>query len=614
MNGLAGLILVEAQRTVDAAERGALLAPLPSSGAPALLDGPGGLLAACGDTVTVGRHPGGWAVADHDVTGIDGEAALESGARAAERLVDLVARHGAEAPDRLRGAFALAVWDPRARRLTLAVDRFGFRRLYYAVTARGIAFGSRPACAMAVPGMRRAADLNAAYAYLSFGTVPAPQTMYRDVRRLPAGHVLVWQDGRITTERYWDMRYDAVAAPRPGVAGALAAHAEAAVREALAGLETKQTGAFLSGGTDSSTILGLATRISGEKVSAFSIGFAEERYNELAYAELAARHFDASHSVKVVGADEALAAVPAIVDAYDEPFGNNSVIPTYLCARLARDSGMSTMLAGDGGDEIFGGNERYRREQVFARYQLLPRPVRTMLLEPVLRRVPPGHRGLLGKAQRYVERASTPNPGRFYASEFFFAGECRRMLHPDFLAAIDSDFPWRVAREHYLAAPASAELHRLMYIDLKITLADNDLYKVTRSAEAAGIGVRFPFLDRRLVEFTGTLPARDKVRGTEKRHLFRQAFASLLPAEIMAKTKHGFGLPVSDWIRYHRGFRELVRDTLLSRRALERPYFAERAVAELFDLHAGDSTPYYGDLLWTLYMLEAWHRRHGDAA
>jgi asparagine synthase (glutamine-hydrolysing) len=152
-----------------------------------------------------------------------------------------------------------------------------------------------------------------------------------------------------------------------------------------------------------------------------------------------------------------------------------------------------------------------------------------------------------------------------------------------------------------------------MDVDLKITLGDNDLFKVTRTAELAGIGVRFPLLDSSLVEFAGTLPVRDKVRGTEKRYLFKRAFASLLPAEILAKVKHGFGLPVGEWLKTHPGFRELLRDTLLSSRCRERGYFAPGALESLFRLHADDRTPYYGDVLWTLLMLELWHRRHGDS-
>ncbi|MGE5857894.1 MAG: asparagine synthetase B family protein, partial [Solirubrobacterales bacterium] len=483
-----------------------------------------------------------------------------------------------------------------------------------AVTSDGLAFGPRLEHALALGGGRGDVDPAAVYAYLNFGTVPAPQTMYRGVKRLPPGQVLVWEDGRLALEPYWDVAYSEEPRPQAVSAAAIVARTEEAVRQALVGTEPKTTGAFLSGGTDSSTVVGLMTRLSGDGVNAFSIGFREERYNELEYAELAARHFSAAHFTHLVTADEAFACLPDLVAGFDEPFGNNSAIPTYLGARLAREAGMEVLLAGDGGDEIFGGNERYRREQILARYHLIPRPLRRGVLEPILRKLPDGGATPLGKAQRYVGRASRPNPERFYSSEFFVAQERALLLNPEFVRAIDPRGPLEIAERHYRAARASSELNRLLYVDLKITLGDNDLLKVTRAADLAGLAVRFPLLDHPLVELTATLPVRDKVRGTEKRYLFKQAFASLLPREILAKTKHGFGLPVGDLLRGHRPFVELARDTLGARRSVERGYFAPGAVDWLFRQHAADATPFYGDVLWTLMMLELWHVRREATA
>jgi len=574
----------------------------------------GGCLLAQGEGTTSGQWDGVAAVADFDLTNLD-ELRTSTGLEEPIRILeDGYRRRGAHFLTTLRGPFALAFWRPRDRRLTLAADRFGIRRLYYAVTPDGIAFGTRVRLPLTLLGSTGEVDPEAVYTYLNFGSIPAPQTIYRAVRRLPPGHVLYWEDGTIRIEPYWDMQYPERAIRRSTAAAALVHHTEEAVREALSGGDVKHTGAFLSGGTDSSTVVGLMTRITGERVNAFSIGFLEARYDELGYAELAARHFDAAHYTRVITADDAFVCLPEVVEAYDEPFGNNSALPTYLCARLARESGMRLLLAGDGGDEIFGGNERYSREQILARYQLIPAALRRGLIEPILRAVKPGRMDLLGKAQRYVERACQPNPDRFFSTEFFFARERERLLDPGFLAAVTADAPLRVARRHYETAQAHSELNRLLYLDLKITIGDDDLFKVTRMAELAGVGVRFPMLDPRLVEFTGTLPAWQKVRGTEKRHLFKRAFSTLLPAATLAKVKHGFGLPISGWLRTHGPFRELARDTLLSRRFRERGYLAPGAVEELVRLHEGDRTPFYGDLLWMLLMLELWHQRHGESS
>src|SRR3989304_920206 len=281
----------------------------------------------------------------------------------------------ATAPGFLRRS-ALAFWWPRSRRLVLAADRFGIRRLYYAATPEGIAFGSRVSVPLALPGTTSAVDPEAVYAYLNFSAIPAPQTIYRAIRRLPPGHLLEWEDGRLRVEPYWDMRYTERAISRTAASASLRRHTEEAVGDALRGADPKHTGAFLSGGTDSSTVVGLMTRLTGERVNAFSIGFLETRYDELQYAELAARHFDAAHYTRVVTADDALRCLPAGVEAYDEPFGNNSALPTFLCARQARETGMRLLLAGDGGDEIFGGHERYRREQILARYRPIPAGLR----------------------------------------------------------------------------------------------------------------------------------------------------------------------------------------------------------------------------------------------
>ena len=575
---------------------------------------PGALLKADGEQAACAQWDGAAAVVDLDLTNLEelrGAAELGPPIRLLE---DGYRRHGARFLAALRGGFAMALWWPGSRRLMLAVDRFGIRRLYYAVTPTGIAFGTRVSVPLALPGTTSVVDPEAVYAYLNYRAIPAPQTIYSAIRRLPPGHLLEWEDGRLRVERYWDMRYTERAMSRTAASAALVRHTEEAVGEALRGADPKHTGAFLSGGTDSSTVVGLMTRLTGERVNAFSIGFREARYDELQYAELAARHFDAAHYTRVVTADDAFGCLPEVLEAYDEPFGNDSALPTLLCARHARETGMRLLLAGDGGDEIFGGNERYRSEQILARYRLIPGPIRRGLIEPILGAVTPDRTDLLGKAQRYVRRASQPNPDRFYASEFFIARERLRLLHPDFLAAVTPDAPIQIARRHFDAVSAPSELNRLLYVDLKITIGDNDLFKVTRMAELAGIAVRFPLLDPPLVEFTGALPAWHKVRGTEKRHLFKRAFSTLLPAATLAKAKHGFGLPTSDWLRNHGPFRELARDTLLSRRSRERRYFAPGAMEELFRLHDEDRTSFYGDLLWRLLMLELWHQHHGDAA
>jgi asparagine synthase (glutamine-hydrolysing) len=600
--------LVSWDRTID----GAAWTAAASALFPALADVPAPaarLLAAPSAAVEKTEHL--VSVAELDLTNLRELQAL-TGHRACRGrlLTTLYAMEGARFVRRLRGGFALALWDRRARTLLLAVDHFGVKRLHYASDGGATTFASRSSALRGAPGVDGGVEPGAVYDYLNFGYVPSPTSIFRGVRRLPPGYLLVVRDGAASLESYWDLEYAEQPVRRDEAAAAVYRLTEQAVATSLRETTSKTTGAFLSGGTDSSTIVGLAGQVTGERPNAFSIGFREDRYNEIGYAELAARHFGAAHYTAIVEPAEALAALPRLVDAYDEPFGNNSAIGTYLCARLAESAGVSVLLAGDGGDEIFGGNERYRTDGIFALYHRLPSLARRGVLEPVLRGLPDGGASVLGRAQRYVRRANLPNPRRFYSYEFFFVQEAETLLASDFRATVVADAPYAAVQAHYDRARAATDLNRLLYVDMKLTIGDNDLLKVTRTAELAGVGVRFPMLDLELVEFTGTLPARFKVRGLEKRHLFKRAFRPLLPAEILAKPKHGFGVPTSLWLRQDPGLRDLARDALLGRHTRVRPYFAPGALDRLFELHATDATPFYGDLLWKILMLELWWGRH----
>ena len=370
-------------------------------------------------------------------------------------------------------------------------------------------------------------------------------------------------------------------------------------------------GAFLSGGTDSSTVVGMMTRVTGAPVKSFSIGFQEQPFNELGYAELAAKKFGSEHHTYLVGPGDCFEALPKIIRCFDEPFGNSSAIPTYFCARLAAQNGVQALLAGDGGDELFGGNTRYATDKVFEIYRRVPGIVRKGLIEPVLGFLP-NKGALLRKTNGYVRRANITGVARMLSFQFLQTHAYGDIFEQDFVQALGGYTIVDIPAAHYAAAPASDHLDRLLYVDLKITLADNDLPKVTCVSELAGIRTRFPFLDRSVAEFSGRIPARLKLKGFEKRFLFKRAFRDLLPVEIIKKKKHGFGIPVANWMKSDKRMRELSRDTLLSTRAFGRGYFRRQFVEELFRRHDEDSSTFYGDTLWTFLALELWHRQLVD--
>ena len=563
-----------------------------------------------GEDVCPRRGPVAILASDLDLVNLDEVRRLTQSEDVLGGLAALYGREGIRGLGRLRGAFALALWDADRRELVLAVDQVGMRRLYYAVTSDGVVFGSRPGLLRGAPTLDVEPNPTAVYCYLNFGYLPAPLSMRPAIQRVAPGCFVKVRDTEVTVGRYWDVSYEERPQDETAAAHGTAQLCSEAVSRALGDGTAKDAGAFLSGGTDSSTILGLMTRATGERINAFSIGFQERRYDELEYAERAARHFNALHHVRRVSPADALEALPHLVDAYDDPLGNNSAIGTFLCAKLARESGIGRLLAGDGGDEMFGGNERYTTDAVFARYQSIPGLLRRGVLEPVLAALPDGRNTVVGRAQRYVRRANIQNPRRFYSYEFFFAQAGGELLAGDFLSAADRESPWRVLEQHFERAAGTDELNRLMYLDLKLTIGDNDLYKVTRTADIAGVQVRFPFLDLALIERAATWPAEFKVHRGEKRVLFKRAFGELLPAATLLKQKHGFGVPTSQWLRTHAGFVDLLHDSLLQADGYVRTYFRAGALDEMVRRHAADSTAFYGDILWSLLMLELWHRRH----
>lgn len=537
----------------------------------------------------------------------------------AAMLADLYAKTGTKAFAEIGGAFRCVIWDGRRGELIAATDPVGLLPIYYRPGTGGMAVSSSLRALAGGGGSnnghptldagRAGISPHAIMLYLQYGAVPTPWTIYEGIQRLPPGHFLSVQRGRVTLQAYWDLSYreDRSVLPRV-LEKRLRDEVERSVRSSLVGVHGgNRVGCFLSGGTDSSTILGYATRIMGEPVHAFSIGFDEPGYNELSYARIAAKRFGADHHEMVVTPENVVDGLDRVVEAYEEPFGNASAIPTYHCAVLARAHGVGLLLAGDGGDELFGGNERYAADHVFRRWHRIPAWLRRGVIEPALNAAPLA--GVVDKGRRYVRRANIPHPDRFFSYNFVSALGAREIFDEPFLARVEPDRLLEEVRAHYARVEAESEINRLLYLDVKMALTDNDLRKVAGMCESARVGVRFPYLDPGLMAFSGTIPAELKVRGKEKRILFKRAFRNLLPEEIIRKTKHGFGLPVGRWLKTKAVLRDLLHDTLTSRAARERGIYRPGFVAEMLSGLDGDSTAWHGDNLWSMLALERWMER-----
>ena len=536
---------------------------------------------------------------------------LPSDASLANVFAELFLLDGPDFLKQLRGVFAIAIWDYQSQTLLLATDRFGVKPLCYSSSSDTIVFASHARGILASGRVEKVLNPTALVNYLNFTVVPAPLSAFKSISKLSPGSYLIWKKGTAHTRQYWEMTYPEDArGTTKGLATQLLERMTEAVNCSSSDVGVSGLGCFLSGGTDSSSVVGLLTRLKNNPVTSLSIGFNEERFNELQYASLAAKHFGSRHIVGRLGPDDAFNILPMIVDLYDEPFANSSVIPTYYCLRMAREHGIEVMLAGDGGDELFGGNERYRTQQVYELYKKIPAILRNHWINPVISRISDEAPGIAGKFRRYIDTSNTPNPDRYlrWATLQFFSPE--QILGPTMPFRNGHGDLLAIARAHYHAAPATDEMNRLLYIDVKMTLGDNDLPKVTRAADLAGVNVRFPFLDYPLAEFSGSIPSRLKVKGLEKRYLFKQATSNLLPKSILEKRKHGFGLPIGMWLKTDPKMRQMTEQVLRDPLTYQRGYFQLSFIEKIFSAMDQDNTPFYGEILWLFLMLELWHRRH----
>ncbi len=442
--------------------------------------------------------------------------------------------------------------------------------------------------------------------------IPTPKTIFREVKKLSPGHCLTYQSGTARVAPYWEIRF---LNPTDSDTASLQRELKVQVADAISvRLETdgnsSRVGTFLSGGIDSSTVTGLLTRLAERPVKSFSIGFDEAKFNEIDYARIAARAFGSEHFEYFVTPRDVYDSIAMLMESFDEPFANASAVPTYFCAKLAKEHGVDTLYAGDGGDELFAGNQRYADQRLFDYYDEVPGWLRKQLIEPlVFTLADASSLRLLMMAKKYIQRASIPNPQRLTSYGFFKIFPMTELFTWEFLEAAGKDYdPDMAFHRYYHEAPAKTELDRHLYVDLKLAISDNDLFKVNRMTETAGVMVRYPFLDHRLAEFACKVPAGIKMRGRKLRSFFKDAYGDLLPAETISKKKHGFGLPIPVWLRTDAHLNEMMHDLVLSPTTVQRGYFKRQALEKLVDCHSTDNTSFYGTILWNLMVLELWHR------
>ena len=499
---------------------------------------------------------------------------------------------------------AMLIIDAEQQSLLITTDPIGLSNIYYAETADGLVFGSRADFVARHPDVGGDIALQSIYDYIYHHHCPSPTTIYKQVKKLEGGQCLLYRNGRLSLEYYWRPVFEEHLTGSLQQAGRdLQEQLIAAVSSMVDTEDT--TGAFLSGGLDSSSVAGALSKVFPGKAKTFSMGFPVEGYNEIEYANIAVKHFNTRQHEYYVTPEDTVNAVPAIAAYYDEPFGNSSALAAYYCAKLAKENGVNRLLAGDGGDEIFAGNDRYAKQMLFEYYHRLP-GFAAAGLEACLHRLPPSLAKLKlpFKASRYIEQAKALMPDRLQDYNFLHRHAAAEVFNDDFLTQIDTAKPLRLLRECYNRPENASTLNRMLHLDWKTTLHDNDLVKVNRMCEMAGVEVYYPLLDQRIVELSCRIPSASKLNGQKLRWFYKQAMSDFLPGEIINKTKHGFGLPFGIWLKDHQPLKDLAYDAIVSLK--KRDYFKPGFLDHAISMHQSIHAVYYGELIWILMMLELW--------
>jgi asparagine synthase (glutamine-hydrolysing) len=526
-----------------------------------------------------------------------------------EAIIHLYEEYGERCVDHLRGMFAFAIWDQKRRRLLLARDRVGIKPLYYWHSGSRLAFGSEIKAILQAPGVPRRINGEALQDYLTYHWVPAPKSMFDGISKLPAGYTALFDEHGVRTRRYWDLTFPE---PLPDGEEALKRRfldeLEESVRIHL--LSDVPLGAFLSGGVDSSAVVATMAGLTFGAVVTNSIGFEEEAFDELAYADAVAAKFGTDHHRQVIRPD-AVDVVERLAWHYDEPFADSSAIPTYYVSRMARES-VVVALSGDGGDENMAGYRKYKFHQRERRVRrLVPGSLRRLAFRPLGRLYPKADwlpRPL--RAKSTLQNLGSSDAEAIYRSRAMHdPRDALTLIRPE--ARVRGYDPITVIEDHYRRCESPDPLSRELYVDIKTYLVDDILTKVDRASMAVSLEVRVPLLDHKFMEFMAAVPSGLKLRGGRGKYLFKQAVRPILGDSVVDRPKMGFSVPLGDWFRGP--LREMIEDTLFATDAFIGSVLEVDEVRRVWRSHQGGFR-WMEPMIWALLMLELWGRNFLGAA
>ena len=522
-----------------------------------------------------------------------------------EVILHLYEEKGIDCVNDLRGPFAFALWDEKKGRLFLARDRIGKKPLYYIFRNRTLIFGSEIKAILQDPEVMVEVNRPAISDYLSYGYTPTPETMFKDIMKLPPAHFMIYENGNIRLERYWELDFSKKVSFSEGeFCERIMNLLEEATRIRL--ISDVPLGVFLSGGIDSSTVTYMMKRLNSGPVKTFSIGFDEESYSELKYARIVAEYFGTEHHEYIVR-PKAVEVLPKLVWHYNEPYADSSCLPSFYVSEMTAQS-VKVALNGDGGDEGFGGYERWMANRYGELINKIPVPFRNRIIKLIAKAIPGSleFKDFKTRLKRFLMMVEEPYNKRHYNWVTIFRdNEKEQLFSSEFKKEIGLKDSFSYLEKAFEECSAKDIIDMVMCVDIKTNLLDDLLVKMDVATMANSLEGRSPFLDHKVMEFCASMPSRMKVRGMVLKYIIKKALRSKLPEEILSRGKMGFGVPLDNWFRNE--LRNYAYEVLLSDRAMNRGYFKREAIKNLLDEHCR-GVANNGAKIWSLLFLELWHR------
>jgi asparagine synthase (glutamine-hydrolysing) len=520
-----------------------------------------------------------------------------------EAIIHAYEQYGVDCPTKLNGMFSFAIWDADNRRLFVVRDRLGIKPLYYYFDDERLIFASELKSILQVKDVPRRIDEQALDTFLTFEYIPSPYSIFKNIRKLPPGHWLLYENGSVTIKSYWQFDYVPSEQSPEQLERRLEELLEDAVRIRL--MSDVPLGAFLSGGLDSSSIVAMMCRSSADPVKSFSVGFKNATYNELPYARTIAAHFGTEHYEEIITPDAA-ALTEKILWMLDEPFGDFSVFPTYLVSQMARKH-VKVALSGDGGDELLAGYDTYIAQKMAVRYQRLPSFLRHGAIEPLINLLPPTDKkkGLINRAKRFIEGVQLPDHLQHVRWMIFLQQAEKGLLYsPEFSGLLGGYDSYGFISDYFRQVSSGDPLDQQEYVDIKTYLVDDILVKVDRMSMAVSLEARVPFLDYRFVEFAATIPSSMRLQGKRTKHILKQALKDVLPMNIINRGKEGFSIPLKSWLKNE--IKPMMMEALSEKNVKDKGYFSPDYINRLMQEHLSGAEN-HSHRLWALMVFHLWH-------